>query len=219
MDGKDFLSVADLTSDEVRELVDRAGEIKKGRLRGSLEGKNIALVFEKPSLRTRVSFEVGVRQMGGGCIYLSKDDIGLGVREPEADVAKVLDRLVDGVVARVFSHRSLEILAEHTTIPIVNALSDLAHPCQAVGDVLTIYEHKGSLDGLSVAFVGDGNNIAGSLAEACASVGMNFTVASPRDYRIPDMVWAEAERRAAVAESKMSWVERPSEAVSGRYRA
>ena len=215
MKGKDFLSVADLTADEVRQMVQNAVRMKSDGTRRVLDGKVFALIFEKPSLRTRVSFEVGIRQMGGDCIYLNKDDIGLGVREPEADVAKVLDRLVDGVMARVFSHRSLEILAEYTTIPVVNALSDLAHPCQAVGDILMIYEHKGSLDGLSVAFVGDGNNIAGSLAEACASVGMNFTLASPPGYRIPDMVWNEAERRASVAESEMSWVESPAEAVAG----
>ena len=213
MKGKDFLSVADLTPDEVRQMVQNAVRMKSDGTPRVLEGKVFALIFEKPSLRTRVSFEVGIRQMGGDCIYLSKDEIGLGVREPASDVAKVLDRLVDGVVARVFSHRSLEILAEHTTIPIVNALSDLAHPCQAVGDVLTIYEHKGTLDGLSVAFVGDGNNIAGSLAEACASVGMDYTLASPSDYRIPDRVWDEAKRRAAIAESKMAWVESPAEAV------
>ena len=213
MRGKDFLSVADLTPDEVRQMIQSAERMKRDGTRRILEGKVFALIFEKPSLRTRVSFEVGIRQMGGDCIYLSRDDIGLGVREPEADVAKVLDRLVDGVVARVFSHRSLEILAEHTTIPVINALSDLAHPCQAIGDVLTIYEHKGSLDGLRVAFVGDGNNIAGSLAEACASVGMGFTIASPRDYRIPDIVWAEAKRRAAVTESKVAWEERPADAV------
>ena len=213
MKGKDFLSVADLTPDEVRQMIQSAERMKRDGTRRILEGKVFALIFEKPSLRTRVSFEVGIRQMGGDCIYLSRDDIGLGVREPEADVARVLDRLVDGVVARVFSHRSLEILAEHTTIPVINALSDLAHPCQAIGDVLTIYEHKGSLDGLRVAFVGDGNNIAGSLAEACASVGMDFTIASPRDYRIPDIVWAEAKRRAAVTESKIAWEEHPTEAV------
>ena len=120
MKGKDFLSVADLTAGEVRQMVQNAVRMKNDGVRRVLDGKVFALIFEKPSLRTRVSFEVGIRQMGGDCIYLSKDDIGLGVREPEADVAKVLDRLVDGVVARVFSHRSLEILAENTTIPIVS---------------------------------------------------------------------------------------------------
>ena len=216
MKGKDFLSIGDLAPDEVRLMVEKAEQMKKGQTSRPLEGKVIALIFEKPSLRTRVSFEVGIRQLGGECFYLSQQDIGLGVREPEADIARVLDRLVDGVVARVFSHRSLEILAEYTSIPVINALSDLGHPCQAMGDVLTMYEHKGSLEGLSVAFVGDGNNIAGSLALACASVGADFTLASPEDYQVPTIVWEEAVRRAAHhRESRVEWVAEPKEAVRG----
>ena len=175
MKNKDFLSILDLNDGEVEGIISKAASIKQGSTPQILSGKTVALVFEKPSLRTRVSFEVGVKQMGGTCIFLSNSEIGLGVREPEADVAKVLDRLVDCVVARVFSHRSLEILAEHTSIPVVNALSDQAHPCQALGDCLTIFERKGSLEGLKVAFVGDGNNIAGSLALACSSAAVSYT--------------------------------------------
>ena len=215
MAGKDFLTLADFKSEEVKGLVEKAHSFKQGETPRVLEGKVFALVFEKPSLRTRVSFEVGIRQMGGSCIYLSQQDIGLGVREPESDVARVLDRLVDGVIARVFSHRSLELLAENSSIPIVNALSDLGHPCQAIGDMLTVYEHKGRLDGLSMAFVGDGNNIAGSLALACSSLGMDFTIASPRDYQIPDVVWDEAKKRSVDNESALKWVESPEEAVAG----
>ena len=215
MKGKDFLSITDLTPEEVSLMVQKAIAMKKGQVQRPLEGKIFALIFEKPSLRTRVSFEVGIRQLGGDCIYLSKEDIGLGVREPEADIARVLDRLVDGVIARVFSHRSLELLAENSSIPIVNALSDLGHPCQAIGDMLTVYEHKGRLDGLGMAFVGDGNNIAGSLALACSSLGMDFTIASPRDYQIPSLVWDEAKKRALENESKLDWVEAPEEAVAG----
>ena len=213
MEGKDFLSIADLAPDEVGAMIERALGAKADGSPRALEGKVLALIFEKPSLRTRVSFEVGIRQMGGDCIYLSRDDIGLGVREPEADVARVLDRLVDGVVARVFSHRSLKLLAQNTSVPVINALSDLAHPCQAIGDLLTVRERKGSLEGLRVAFVGDGNNIAGSLAEACASVGADFAIASPNDYRIPTLVWEEAKQRAAMRESRLTWVEKPGEAV------
>ena len=213
MKGKDFLSVADLMPDEVGAMMRKAKEVKNGQNSRALEGKNIALIFEKPSLRTRVSFEVGIQQMGGNTIYLSQQDIGLGVREPESDVAQVLDRLVDGIVARVFSHRSLEILADHTSIPVINALSDLCHPCQAIGDILTMYQHKGDLNGLEVAYVGDGNNIAGSLALACSSVGANFTIASPKDYQIPSMVWEEAARRSAQTESKLQWVAEPKDAV------
>ena len=213
MKGKDFLSVADLEPDEVSAMVQAARKMKNGDSPRPLEGKVLALLFEKPSLRTRASFEVGIRQLGGDCFYLSKDDVGLGVREPESDVAVVLDRLVDGVVARVFSHRSLEIVAQNTSIPVINALSDLGHPCQAIGDVLTMLEHKGRLDGLSVAFVGDGNNISGSLAVACSSVGADFTIATPRDYQIPTVAWEQAKERSAEKETRLEWVEDPKQAV------
>ena len=197
MSGQDFLSIADLTPDEVEQMVTRAGRLKAGETSRPLEGKTIALLFEKPSLRTRVSFEVGVRQLGGDCIYLSRDDVGLGVREPETDVAGVLERWVDGIVARVFSHRSLELLARRASIPVVNALSDLEHPCQALGDLLTIRQHKARLTGVGVAFIGDGNNVASSLALACSSVGADFVLASPAGYRVPGSVWEEARRRAS----------------------
>lgn len=213
MKGKDFLSIADLTPEEVRAMVMKAQQMKKGKTPRPLEGKIIALLFEKPSLRTRVSFEVGIRQMGGQCIYLSKDDVGLGVREPVADVARVLDRWVDGIIARVFSHQSLEVLAQYTSIPVVNALSDLEHPCQALGDLLTMYEHKGKLEGLRVAFIGDGNNVAASLALACASVGADFVIATPRGYQVPESIWQEARQRALAYESSMEWVEQPQQAA------
>ena len=213
MKGKDFLSVADLSSDGVAQLVERAYTMKRSKAERPLEGKEFALLFEKPSLRTRVSFEVGIRQLGGTCTYLSQQDVGLGVREPEADIARVLDRWVDGIIARVFSHRSLELLAQYCDIPVVNALSDLEHPCQAMGDLLTIQEHKGRLSDLDVAFIGDGNNVAASLALACASVGANFTLASPEDYKIPSIVLEEANSRAAERESRVDWVLKPSEAA------
>lgn len=211
--GRDFLSVADLAPGEVWPLVQRAQQMKNGAAQRPLAGKVVALLFEKPSLRTRVSFEVGIRQLGGECIYLSKDDVGLGVREFEGDVARVLDRWVDAIVARVISHRSLELLARYASIPIINALSDLEHPCQAIGDMLTIYEHKGGPAGLTVAFIGDGNNVACSLALTCASVGANFSIASPKAHRMPESVWQEAQRRAALAKSQVVWVEEPRQAV------
>ena len=213
MQNKDFLSIADLAPDQVQAIVQKAAEMKNGKTPRPLQDKIIALLFEKPSLRTRVSFEVGIRQMGGQCVYLSKDDIGMGDREPAEDIAGVLDRWVDGIVARVFSHRSLQILAEHTSVPVVNALSDLEHPCQALGDLLTIQEHRGDLDSIKVAFVGDGNNVASSLALGCASVGADFVLASPEDYRLPGIVLEEVERRAALKESVVDWVESPREAV------
>ena len=213
MKNKDFLSILDLNDGEVEGIISKAASIKQGSTPQILSGKTVALVFEKPSLRTRVSFEVGVKQMGGTCIFLSNSEIGLGVREPEADVAKVLDRLVDCVVARVFSHRSLEILAEHTSIPVVNALSDQAHPCQALGDCLTIFERKGSLEGLKIAFVGDGNNIAGSLALACSSAGMDFTIASPKNYKLPESIWNQATAEAEKRGTNLRWTQDPKDAV------
>ena len=215
MKAADFLSVSDLAPDEVWQLVQKAKQIKDGATARPLEGRTVALLFDKPSLRTRVSFEVGVRQLGGSCIYLSKDDVGLGLREPEADVARVLERWVDCIVARVFAHRSLELLAQYTSIPVVNALSDLEHPCQALGDLLTIYEHKGHLQRTNVAFVGDGNNVASSLALACASVGANYILGSPAGYRIPEEIWREASRRAASNGSNLKWTGSPADAVSG----
>ena len=213
--GKDFLSVADVAAHDVGPLIELAEAIKRGEAARPLTGKMIALLFEKPSLRTRVSFEVGIRQLGGECIYLSKDDVGLGVREPVADVARVLDRWVDGVVARVFSHESLELLSANMRAPVVNALSDLEHPCQAVGDLLTIKEHRAALSGQRVAFVGDGNNVAASLSLACASVGADVVLAAPEGYRVPGAVWRLANERAAMNGSKVEWEETPRQAVKG----
>ena len=215
MKAKDFLSITDLGPEEVVDTVRAAARMKSGEASRPLEDKVLALLFERPSLRTRVSFEVGIKQLGGECIYLSRDDVGLGVREPVSDVAGVLDRWVDGIVARVASHRNLQILAERMSAPVVNALSDLEHPCQAMGDLLTIQEHKDGLEGVNVAFVGDGNNVAASLALACASAGANFTIAAPSGYRVPDLVWEQALRRAAVSESQLAWVEDPRQAVRG----
>ena len=213
--GKDFLSIADMSPEEVGPMVLKAEQMRSGATARPLEGKIIALLFEKPSLRTRVSFEVGIRRLGGDCVYLGKDDVGLGVREPVADVARVLDRWVDAVVARVFSHESLELLARHMTVPVVNALSDVEHPVQAMADLLTIHQHKGGVRGQSVAYIGDGNNVAASLALACASVGADFTIAAPEDYKIAEAIWAEATGRAVANGSKVAWVESPREAVRG----
>ena len=215
MQGKDFLSVADVAARDVGPLIKLAEAIKRGAAARPLAGKVIALLFEKPSLRTRVSFEVGIRQLGGECVYLSRDDVGLGVREPVADVARVLDRWVDGVVARVFSHESLELLSANMRAPVVNALSDLEHPCQAIGDLLTIKEHRAALPGQRVAFVGDGNNVAASLSLACASVGADMVLAAPEGYRVPDVVWRMANERAAMSGSRVEWVEAPQQAVKG----
>jgi ornithine carbamoyltransferase len=160
--------------------------MKLGDQSNALGGKTIALMFEKPSLRTRASFHVGVQQLGGYSFYLGKDEVGLGVREPIADVARVLSRYVDCIVARVFSHAHLVDLAAYADVPVINALSDQEHPCQALADLLTILQHKGRLDGVNIAYVGDGNNVARSLALAAVSMGANFTSASPPGYGLED---------------------------------
>lgn len=213
MNSKDFLTIIDISRENVFELVDKTNKMKLGWMPNTLNNKILALLFEKPSLRTRVSFEVGISQMGGKCIYLSKDDVGLGTREPESDIAKVLDRWVDGIIARVFSHNSLNLLANNTAIPVINALSDFEHPCQALGDLATISQHKGSFNGLEVVFIGDGNNVASSLALACSSVGINFTLSSPKGYELPGIILNEAKARAQVSGSEVKWIINPNDAV------
>ena len=215
MSGKDFLSILDVNNGDVKSLVEKSARMKGDAELNIMKGKNIALLFEKPSLRTRVSFEVGIKQMGGNCIFLGGAEVGLGVREPESDVAMVLDRLVDCIVARVFSHRSLELLADNCSIPVVNALSDKAHPCQAIGDCLTIFEHKGDLTGLKLAFVGDGNNVAGSLALACSYAGMDFSIASPESHRLPKRIWDSANKISKEKNTCLTWTSAPTEAVNG----
>jgi ornithine carbamoyltransferase len=213
MNSKDFLSILDVSNGDVKSLVEKSARMKHDTNPKILKGKNIALLFEKPSLRTRVSFEVGINQMGGNCISLGGAEVGLGVREPESDVAMVLDRWVDCIVARVFSHNSLNLLASNCSIPVVNALSDRAHPCQAVGDCLTIYEQKGRLEGLKLAFIGDGNNIASSLALACSYAGMDFSIASPESYQLPKDIWDSANKIADNKNTSLNWTPDPKEAV------
>jgi ornithine carbamoyltransferase len=220
----DFLSVADLEASQVGDVVVEAAQIKTQMktqikngedVRRPLEGMTVALLFEKPSLRTRGSFEVGIRQLGGDCVYFSPDDVGLGKREPVADVARVLDRWFDCVVARVFSHDALVEMAEYASIPVVNALSDVEHPCQAMADLLTVHEKRGSLAGAKIAYVGDGNNVAASLAIACGSVGAHFTIASPKGYQVPEGPWSQAQSRAKRSSGSVTWMESPHEAVVG----
>jgi ornithine carbamoyltransferase len=212
---RNFLSVADLSPHEIGLSIDSAIRMKGGESPKPLDGMTVATLFEKPSLRTRVSFEIGIRQLGGDCVNLGATEVGLGVREPVADVARVLDRWVDIIVARVNSHDSLLEFAEYANVPIVNALSDLEHPCQAMADILTIQEHRGELRGQRVAYIGDGNNTAASLAIACASVGADFVIAAPPDYQIPTPAWEEANRRASESQSRVGWVELPQQAARG----
>ena len=182
MKGKDLISIADLKSEDIQRLIASAARLKQGGRKPLLEGKILALMFEKPSLRTRVSFDVAMKQLGGDAIYLSPAEVGLGQREPISDVAKVLSRYVDGIVARTFSHSSVALLAQHATVPVINGLSDEEHPCQVLSDLLTIYEKKGGLEGLTLAYVGDANNVANSLLLAASIMGIDFRMANPEGY-------------------------------------
>jgi ornithine carbamoyltransferase len=204
MQTKDFLSISDLSSTDLKLLLADAVELKSMGWTTALSDKTLALLFEKPSLRTRVSFEMAMRQLGGQVIYLSPAEVGLGKRESVPDVARVLTTYVDVIAARVFSHETLEVLGNYADIPIINALSDREHPCQALADLLTIYENKGDLKGLTVAYIGDGNNVAASLALACALAGINFNIASPEGYSLNKSV---LERAQLLAENSGSEIE------------
>jgi len=212
---KDLLSVSDLSSEDIHRLISSAVDLKAQGWSSVLSGKILALIFEKPSLRTRVSFEVAMRQLGGECIYLSPAEVGLGTRETVSDVARVLGRYVDAIVARTFSHQTLEVLASYSGVSVINALSDLEHPCQALADLLTIYEKKGELGGLTLAFIGDGNNVANSLLLAASLVGMNFRIASPAGYAIQDKILQLAKGYAAESGAEIICVEEPRSAASG----
>ena len=192
---RDFISVTDLSPEETRSVLQRAALGKARRGHGPLAGKSVALLFEKPSLRTKVSFQVAVEQLGGYSLYMGGEEVGLGVREPVSDVARVLSGYVDCIIARVFRHEQLQELAAYSSVPVVNALSDWEHPCQTMADMLTIFEHKGALEGLTLAYIGDGNNVARSLCLALPAVGMHFAIASPSGYELDDESVAAADRR------------------------
>ena len=212
---KDLLSMADLNSAEVMALIERAIEMKKEGRSLALEGKALALVFELPSLRTRASFDIGMRQLGGQCIYLSPQEIGLGTREPVSDVARVLSRYADGIVARTRRHQTVVDLARFARTPVINGLSDGEHPCQVLADLLTIYEHKGGLKGINIAYVGDGNNMAASLSLGAMLVGANFVMATPESYLLPPQMMGKIEKLTAESGGSFRVQTRPSEAVSG----
>jgi ornithine carbamoyltransferase len=206
---KHFLSINDITPNELQELLDSAIDLKTRGWIAPLKQKTMALVFEKPSLRTRVSFEVAMRQLGGQTIYLAPEEVGLGKRESIPDVARVLSRFVDVIVLRTFAQQNLEVLAEYSSVPVINALSDFEHPCQALADLLTIYEHKGKLKWLTVAYIGDGNNVANSLILACAMTGVNFNIASPQGYTIDKAVLKKAQTYAKTSGAKIVCTEDP----------
>lgn len=196
---KHFLSINDLTPDDARFLLAEGDRLKSelktnaARQREYLAGKTLAMIFEKPSLRTRVSFDVGMAQLGGHPLYLSPQEIGLGKRESVADVSRVISSMCDGIMARVFSHEALQELAEYSIVPVINGLSDLEHPCQALADLLTFQEHKG-LENRTLAYVGDGNNVCHSLMLLCAKLGVKINIATPKNYE-PQNSFVEAAQR------------------------
>ena len=217
--GRSFVSVNDLSIDEMNLVLDMAADVKRRQQRGeksnAFEGKTLGLVFQKPSLRTRVSFEVAMNQCGGRALYLSPGEVGLGERESVEDVAAVLSRFVDAITARVFGHDLVVGLAKHATVPVINALSDWEHPCQALADLQTIQERKGRMKGLKMSFIGDGNNVAASLALACAKVGMHFDVASPKGYELPAAIWDQAKADAQKTGAVLRQVVDPKDAAKG----
>ena len=212
---KDLLSVSDLSREDIRLLISGAVDMKARGWLSLLDRKLLVILFEKPSLRTRVSFEVAMRQLGGHTIYLSPGEVGLGERESVPDVARVLSGYVNAIAVRTFSHQTLEILASYSSVPVINALSDLEHPCQALADLFTIYEKKGELNGLTLAFIGDGNNVAHSLMLAASLVGMNFRIASPTDYRVQDRILHLAQGFALDSGAEIFCTEEPRLAVGG----
>lgn len=216
--GKDMLSIHDLSVDEVQEILALAKELKAKQKAGVphkiLKGKTLGMIFEKSSTRTRVSFETGMYQLGGQALFLSNRDLQLGRGEPIRDTARVLSRYLDGIMIRTFGHdRALE-LAKWADIPVINALTDLLHPCQVLTDLLTIEEYKGkNLKGLKMAYVGDGNNMTNSFLYGCAKVGMTFVAATPEDYRPDATVFKNALEDAKETGASLSLVTDPHEAV------
>jgi ornithine carbamoyltransferase len=215
---KDFISLADWSADELRALLARAAELKKLDRKGerpqTLEGRSLAMFFEKPSLRTHVTFEAGMTQLGGHAIWLRPEQVGIGTRESPADVAANLSRWVDGLVARTFSHALVEELASEATIPVINGLTDLLHPCQVMADFQTIAERT-VLEKAAVAYVGDGNNMANSLMLGAAVLGLELRLATPESHRPALRVRQQVDAIAAGSGARITWSRDPVEAVKG----
>ena len=215
---KDFLHVSDYSPAELQYLLDLAVRLKKEYRRVGnkpvLKGQALGMVFQKPSLRTRVSFERGMQHLGGQALYLSPSEIGLGGRESVADVARVLSGYVQAIMARTFSHQHVLELGKWASVPVINGLSDYNHPCQAMADVLTMLEVKGRIQGLNVTYVGDGNNVVVSLLHLCAKLGANFTLASPEGYDLNPQAVAVARHFAEDSGSSLHFVRDPREAAA-----
>ncbi len=214
---RDFLSLHDITNDEMQYLLDLALKFKtkKGEIASDLSGKAVALLFQKPSNRTRVSFEIAVWQLGGKCIYLAPQEIDLGKRESVSDVAQTLSRYIDCIVARTFTHADVVDLAKHSSAVIINGLSDLFHPCQGVADILTVQEKIGKNKKALVAYIGDGNNVCHSLLLGCARVGFDINIATPKKYEPAADVVKFAKKISGETGSKITITDDPKKAVGG----
>jgi ornithine carbamoyltransferase len=216
---RSLLSLKDFSPQESETILTTAAALKKNRKQSNqaLKGKTIGLVFQKPSNRTRVSFEVAIWQLGGNCVYLGPEEINIGKRESTYDVAKTLSRYLDGIVARTFTHETIIELGRFASVPVINGLSDLCHPCQALADVLSIRENFGKRKDITVAYVGDGNNVCNSLMFACVKLGYNIHVASPKGYEPKTDVVQMAQKFAQMSKSKILITESPQEAVTGAH--
>ena len=216
---KDFIAIADFSAVEIQSMLDLAENLKQEYLATGnpplLKGKVLAMIFQKPSLRTRVSFDMAMRHLGGDALYLSPDEIGLGKRESIADVARVLSGYVHAIMARVFAHEHVLELAKWSSVPVINGLSDYNHPCQGMADALTIQEKFGKLKGLKVTFVGDGNNVAVSLLHVCSLLGAHFAIANPTGYEIKPAAVEIGRRLAAQSGSQIELLHDPHQAVKG----
>lgn len=214
---KDLISIGDLSAKDINELFELTAKVKKdsAKFAKALSGKSLALIFQKPSNRTRVSFEVGIYQLGGNSIYLGPDEISLGVRESIGDVAMTISRYVDGIVLRTFAHKNVLEMAEAAVVPVINGLSDFSHPCQALADLYTIKEKFKDFKKVTMVYVGDGNNVCNSLLYASAKVGMNMNVACPKGYEPDSAVLKEAKASAASNKSSINVFYDAAEAVDG----
>ena len=216
---KHFLDVADYSPAEIQDILDLAIRLKKEYFEHGnpplFKGKVLGMIFQKPSLRTRVSFDMAMRHMGGDAIYLSPNEIGLGKRESIADIARVMSGYVQVMMARVFEHAHVVELAKWSSVPVINGLSDFSHPCQAMADAQTIIEKFGSMKGLTVSYVGDGNNVAVSLMHIAVMLGANFTIANPAGYDMPAVAIETGKKLAAVSGAKINLLTDPHEAVKG----
>jgi ornithine carbamoyltransferase len=218
---KDFLAISDYSAEDLQKMLDLAINLKKEYFAGGnkplFKGKVLGMIFQKPSLRTRVSFDMAMRHLEGDALYLSPNEIGLGQRESIADVARVLSGYVQILMARVFAHEHVLELAKWSSIPVINGLSDYNHPCQGMADALTIIEKFGSMKGLNVTFIGDGNNVAVSLMHVCAKLGANFTLGSPEGFDLPAKAIEDAKAFARTSGSKLNFIRDPHAAVKNAH--